>query len=233
MKKNKSFTLIELLVVIAIIAILASMLLPALGKAKEKAYAIYCTNNLKSIATGTFLYANDNDGFIPRSISEDWMTWWTQLVADSKMLPRPTKYGQDGNWFCPSAARMAQAVPGFNPNAPEFSTYLRMAGHPWSADPWGTANSIKLSRLRRPSGQVFVVDGQVGTDETDFAGQKGSMTTNIRLIQMDYQGSGVAFYGHKPNSMNLSCFDGHAQLVNRNDMREYYNQGGEVFCNKY
>ncbi|QOV91808.1 type II secretion system protein [Humisphaera borealis] len=107
--RSRGFTLVELLVVIAIIGLLVSILLPALGRAREGARTLKCAANLRSILQATTAYANENRGILVPT-GTFYGGWWSNILVDKKFLVAPrlkdSELGSgpkmEGVFYCPN-----------------------------------------------------------------------------------------------------------------------------------
>jgi len=220
--RKAEFTLIELLIVVSIIAILAGMLLPALGSAREKAKGISCIGNIKQIALANVQYAGDNDGYPSPykgvNLGMGAGIFWLGEKASGKGYDLTSEnghlypYTHGGKvYVCPD-----QVMRGTIDNA----DYAGGIGYSQNV------GGHKLSSVKKASGILAFADSATST----MAG--GTELRGFPSINTDYDSFGSVHFRHIKRT-NVGWLDGHASSegISRGDFsKQMYDLDKENFA---
>lgn len=215
-KQRKSFTLIELLVVIAIIAILASMLLPAISKARDQAKTIACSNNIRQISAEFAMYGDEYNQYYP--VGGYGPNPWSYLIyGDAKMSS--AKYKALEHTYCPSNK--------FRDSGDNYYNTYGIKGNKWddayesfhgcNGNPYiGTLTSpnvlvINTKRISAPSRYFFIADSMRSNGK------------NVYYIDK-YTTFGIGVM--HSNQAKMGYVDGHVAGVSLAELKEMAIQGG-------
>jgi prepilin-type N-terminal cleavage/methylation domain-containing protein len=227
---RRGFTLVELLVVIGIIALLISILLPALGRVREKARTVQCASGIRQIYMAVVMYAAENKQFLPRP-AYGWDNTGNPLAEKSCAWTMDTwakaNYTAGVIWpfvggspevrekllYCPSAGDEAAHLGGFI-QAPNFSYSMN---NNVIADSGGNMKAIRLSSVMRPAEKIIFYEEVAPNDGVcvepqsnadDFpTGRHGRAKGTYQAQNggtLEYRNAGLG---------NHTYFDGHVEAV--------------------
>ena len=226
-KKERGFTLIELLVVIAIIAILASMLLPALQQARARAHITACSNSFHSVGKAGLMYSDDNKGFYPMLYNADRWSLSSRFALAGDKTGKLTPYlgieqkAPVGGWYlykdaletsrfaCPAVdgRERFKVLVDNNSSRPGISESMKVSTCP------GSASIVHASRVKKSSRSMFFTEGT--RSRAYYVNEAGSAATypvaphgTAKAI-----GSSVDVLQITDNKLNAVMMDGHVVTI--------------------
>lgn len=215
-RKRAAFTLVELLVVIGIIALLISILMPALSKAREQANAVKCMSNERQMGQALVMFANEHNGYLPKAWFNDGVIWSQRNNGKMTWPYRDPMYG----WTYILSLYMGGNKEAFRCPSDEtnhlYDTFSSSTSIPGSyrlniSDlPDGPFEAIRVTRLVQPTEAIVIADGRQGRNGNAW-NQLATWEAENARVSEGFKDN-VAYNRHRGRGMYVFA-DGHAENV--------------------